>query len=261
VPVRDLPFCPLVRAGCTAHDPLDANFRPGAALARLGLLRQLPTAGLAWQDRLMQPEVIVGLTSAGVAALAIATSSVTTVLSLKVQRENTNSTLETQRMLAAAQENFTRERSHAQEMLRQRIPLYGYLPRWAESLLEGLHDMNSEHPELAKARWHIEPEMEDSIDLYAPDAIHIRFNALRGLLIGLVKDSGFSESPFVTWDEQDGRISNVSITSTPPLIDWETREPIREKARKDALRFIHTIRAEVQGPDHSGWFVTYHLSR
>ena len=47
----------------------------------------------------MQAEVIVGLTSAAVAALAIAASAVTTVLSLRVQRENTNATLETQRAL------------------------------------------------------------------------------------------------------------------------------------------------------------------
>lgn len=209
----------------------------------------------------MQPEVIVGLTSAGVAALAIAASSVTTVLSLRVQRENTKSTLETQRMLAATQENFTRERSHAQEMRRQRTPLYGHLLRWAEALLSGLSQMNSDHPELAKSLWHIETAMEDSLDLYAPDTIHIRFNALRGLLIGLVKDSGFSQSRVVTWDEQDGRISNVSITTTPRLIDWATREPLRDKAHDDALDFIHTIRAEVQGGDHSGWFVTYRLSR
>ena len=45
--------------------------------------------------------------------MAIAASSVTTVLSLKAQRDNTNSTLETQRTLATAQEDFARERSHA----------------------------------------------------------------------------------------------------------------------------------------------------
>jgi hypothetical protein len=207
----------------------------------------------------MQPEVVVGLASAGVAALAIAASSVTTVLSLKAQRDNTNSTLETQLMLAASQEDFARERSHAQEMRRQRIPLFGHLLRWAEALLTALGQMDSEHPELAKSAWHIGAATEDSLDLYAPDIIHLRFNALRGLLIGLVQDSGSSDSPLVTWDELDGQISNVSIGRTAPLLDWAAREAIRDKAHEDALTLIHAIRTEVQGPDHSGWFVTYRL--
>lgn len=208
----------------------------------------------------MQSDVVVGLASAGVAALAIAASFVTTVLSLKAQRDNTNSTLETQRMLAASQENFARERSHAQEMRRQRVPLYGYLLRWAEVLLVALGQMDSEHPELARSVWHIGAAIEDSVDLYAPDTIHLRFNALRGLLIGIVKDSGFSDSPLVTWEERDGQISNVSIDRTASLLDWAMREGIRDKAHEDTLMLIHTIRAEVQGSDHSGWFVTYRLA-
>jgi hypothetical protein len=207
----------------------------------------------------MQSEVVVGLASVGVGALAIAASSVTTVLSLKAQRDNTNSTLETQRTLATAQEDFARERSHAQEMRRQRIPLYGHLLRWADVLLTALGEIDSEHPELPKSVWHIGTAVEDSLDLYAPEEIHLRFNALRGLLIGLVKDSGFSDSPLVTWDEADGQISNVSIGRTAPLIDWASREPIRDKAHEDALTLIHAIRAEVQGHEHSGWFVTYRL--
>jgi hypothetical protein len=75
-----------------------------------------------------------------------------------------------------------------------------------------------------------------------------------------VKDLGFSDSPPVTWDERDGQISNVSIDRTAPLLDWATREGIRDKAHEDTLTLIHTIRAEVQGPDHSGWFVTYRLA-
>jgi hypothetical protein len=219
-----------------------------------------PTVGLAWQDRFMMEEEVVGLATASVGALAIVAGFATTVLSLKSQRENTNSTLETQRVIAAGQEEFTRERSHAQEMRRQRIPLYGHLIRWADALLVALDEMESEHPELAKSARHIGPAMEDSLDLYAPDTIHLRFNALRGSLIGLVKDSGSNTSPIVTWEEQDGRISNVSISRTPPLIDWATREPIRDKAHEAALDFIHAVRDEVQGPDHSGWFVTYRLS-
>jgi hypothetical protein len=48
----------------------------------------------------MQPEVIVGLMSAGVGALAIAAGTFTTYRSLEVQRDNTKRTLETQRALA-----------------------------------------------------------------------------------------------------------------------------------------------------------------
>lgn len=207
----------------------------------------------------MQSAEVVGLASAGVGALAIAVGFVTTVFSLKAQRENTQSTLETQRTLAAAQEDFTRERSHAQELRRQRIPLYGRLIRWADTLLVALDEMNAEHPDLASSVWHVGPAMEDSIDLYAPDDVHLRFNALRGLLMGLVRDSGLSTSPVVTWEYDGERITNVSITRTPQLTDWAIRASIRDRAHDAALDFIHTIRAEVQGPDHSGWFVTYRL--
>lgn len=207
----------------------------------------------------MQSAELVGLTSAGVAALAILASFFTTLLSLRAQRENTESTLRTQRELAAGQEDFTRERSHQQELRRQRIPAYGSLIRWADTLLSALDDMDSEHPELAQSVWHVGPAIEDSVDLYAPDVIHLRFNALRGLLMGLVKDSGFTTSPVVTWKYEGGRISDVSITHTPPLAEWAIRASTREKARDAALDFIHAIRAEVQGTEHSGWFVTYRI--
>jgi hypothetical protein len=207
----------------------------------------------------MQSAEVVGLASAGVAALAIGASFFTTLLSLRAQRENTESTLRTQRALASAQEDFTRERSHAQELRRQRVPLYGSLIRWADTLLAALSEMDPEHAELAQSVWHVGPALEDSLDLYAPDLIHLRFNALRGLLMGLVKDSGFTTSPVVTWEYEGDRITNVSTTRTPPLTEWATRASIRDNAQDAALDFIHAIRAEVQGTDHSGWFVTYRL--
>jgi hypothetical protein len=209
----------------------------------------------------VQSEVPVGLTSAGVGALAIAAGAVTTVLSLKVQRESTSSTLETQRFLAVAQEAALRDRSHAEELRQQRAPLYGYLLRWSESLASGLSQLNAELSELPKSLWHIEPAMEDAVDLYASDAIHFRFNALRGLLIGIVEGSGFSESRVVTWTEQGEDISDVSITITPPLIGWADRERIRDQAYEGTLELAAKIRAEVQGRRHSGFFVTYRLSR
>jgi hypothetical protein len=215
----------------------------------------------------MQPEATVGIASASVAALAIAASTFTTLRSLKVQRDNTNATLETQRILASAQERALRDRSHAEELRRKRAPLYAYLIRWAYSLLDAVDQLNAEHSKLPKPLWHITPAMEDSLDLYSSDAIHIHFNSLRGLLIGLVEDSGSTESHIVTWEEEDRRIANVSVTNTPPLVDWPARERIRDRAHESCLELINKIRDEVQGRghsgyfEHSGYFVTYHLDR
>jgi hypothetical protein len=206
----------------------------------------------------VQPEVIVGLTSAGVGALAIAASTLTAFWSLKAQRDNTNATLETQRALADAQERASRDRSHEEGLRSQRVPLYGYLLRWADSLLAALDRVTEEHRELPRSSWHIQPAMEDSLDLYSSDGVHIHFNSLRGLLIGLVENSG---SPIVTWDEQNGRILNVSQTKTPPLADWPARERIRDKAHEAAIDLMHRIREEVQGRDHSGYFFIYRLDR
>jgi hypothetical protein len=209
----------------------------------------------------MQPEVIVGLVSAGVGALAIAASTLTTLRSLQVQRDNTNATLETQRVLAAAQERALRDRSHEEELRSKRTPLYAYLLRWIASLLTALDQITEEHSELPISVWHIKPAMEDSLDLYSSDAVQIHFNSLRGLLIGLVKNSGFSDSPLVTWDEENGRILNVSETRTPPLTDWPARESTRDKAHKSGLDLMARIRAEVQGREHSGFFVIFRLDR
>jgi hypothetical protein len=40
------------------------------------------------------------------------------------------------------------------------------------------------------------------------------------------------------------------------LDDWAERKEVRDEAHDDALSLISTIRAEIQGPDHRGWFVT-----
>lgn len=209
----------------------------------------------------MQPEVIVGLMSAGVGALAIAASTFTTYRSLEVQRDNTKATLETQRALADMQERALRDRSQEEELRSQQAPLYAYLIRWTYNLLEALDQMTAEHSELPKSLWHIEPTMEDSLDLYSSDTVQIHFNSLRGLLMGLTANSGFNDSPVVTWDEENGQILNVSTTRTPPLTDWSERELIRDKAFTSALDLIHKIRAEVQGGKHGGNFVTYRLDR
>jgi hypothetical protein len=61
-------------------------------------------------------QVVVSLASAGAAALAVGASLVTTVLSVRAQRENTRATLDAQERLAAAQEGALRERAHGQDL-------------------------------------------------------------------------------------------------------------------------------------------------
>jgi hypothetical protein len=209
----------------------------------------------------MQPEVVVGLASTGVAALAVATSTWTTILSLRGQRENTKATLEAQRALASIQEEALRERVRGDAIRDQRAVLYKIIIVWAEDLLGALYAMNAERPRISVEVWHIDPIAETDLDLYASDVVHTRFNALRGLLIGLVDGSGFTDSPLVSWNERVGRIESISVTRTPPLGNWGEQQQVRDKAREDALSLISTIRSEVQGGEHGGYFVSYRLNR
>ena len=201
------------------------------------------------------------MASAAVAATAVLTNALTTIFSFKVQRENTKSTLETQRMLAEAQEVALRERSHGQELREQRVLAYRAVLRWSENLLSALSSLSAAHSHIPKSVWHIDPAVEDDLDLYASDAVHVRFNAVRGMLIGMVAGSGFDDSPIVRWEEQNGRITDVSFTRSSPLRDWSTRGQMRDQAHEATLDLVATIRAEVQGADHSGYFVTYRLDR
>jgi hypothetical protein len=209
----------------------------------------------------MQPEVLVSLASTGVAALAVVASAYTTVLSLRGQRENTWATLEAQQALAAIQEEAFRERVRREAVRGERTVLYKVVIVWAEGLLGALHAMDVEQPSISSEVWHIDEVTEADLDLYASDVVHTRFNALRGLLIGLVDGSGFVDSPLVSWDETGGRIDSVSVTRTPPLDSWVEQRLVRDKAAEDALGLISAIRAEVQGSEHSGYFVSYRLDR
>lgn len=209
----------------------------------------------------VRAEVVVSLASTGVTALAVATSTLTTILSLRGQRENTKATLEAQRALALIQEEALRERVRGDVIHAQRAALYKIVIVWAEGLLGALHVMNAEQPRISPEVWHIDPTAETDLDLYASDVVHTRFNALRGLLIGLVDGSGFTDSPFVSWNDRDGRLESISITRTPPLDSWHEQRQVRDKAHDDALSLIAAIRAEIQGGGHSGYFVTYRLDR
>ena len=87
--------------------------------------------------------------------------------------------------------------------------------------------MNAEQPRISSEVWHIDPTAETDIDLYASDVVHTRFNALRGLLVGLVDGSGFTDSPLVFWNEHGGRIQSLSVTRTPPLDNWGEQQQVR----------------------------------
>ena len=78
----------------------------------------------------MQAEVVVGLASTGVAALPVAASTPTTIMSLRGQRENTKATLEAQRALASIQEDALRERVRGDAIRAQRALLYKVIIVW-----------------------------------------------------------------------------------------------------------------------------------
>lgn len=154
-----------------------------------------------------------------------------------------------------------RERVHGDAIRGQRAVLYKIIIQWAEGLSSALYAMNTKQPMISSEVWHIDPIAETDIDLYASDVVHTRFNALRGLLIGLVDGSGFTDSPLVSWNEHGGRVESLSATRTPPLDNWGEQQKVRDKACDDALSLISAIRAEIQGGEHSGYFISYRLNR
>ena len=122
---------------------------------------------------------MIGLGSAGVAGLAVVASTVTTILSLRGQRENTSATLEAQRALVSMQETALRERTRGDAVQSQRAALYKTVIIWAEGMLGALSAMAPGQGKLPPAVWHIDPTTEADLDLYASDVVHTRFNALR----------------------------------------------------------------------------------
>jgi hypothetical protein len=120
----------------------------------------------------MQAETVVSLASTGVAALAVATSTLTTILSLRGQRENTRATLEAQQALASIQEKALRERTRGDAIRTQRAALYKVLIVWAEGLLGALYATNAEQPRISPNVWHIDATAETDLDLYASDVMH-----------------------------------------------------------------------------------------
>jgi hypothetical protein len=110
----------------------------------------------------VEPQVLVSLASAAVAAVAILASSITTLLSLRTQRENTQATLDAQERISTAQEQALRERSHAQDLRDKRVDPYISLIKWADRLLEALDEMNEDsNPYLSLQDWNIAPNIDN----------------------------------------------------------------------------------------------------
>jgi len=209
----------------------------------------------------MSSEVAVGLASAAVGALAVVASTITALRSLAVQRESTRLTLRAQGEALETQERLLQDRSVAESVRKRRDAVYASVVRWAYDLLAALSALDEEHQTLPRAAWHLGREAEDQCDLYASDGVHVHFSALRGLLIGLVEDTRFVDSPVVTWEEKEGQVSNVVINRTPPLTTWPARQQVRDEAHDAALGLISRIRAELQGRPNSRVFVTFRLDR
>ena len=109
-----------------------------------------------WKASRYGAQVLVSLASAAGAAVAILVSSITTLLSLRTQRENTRTTLDVQERLSVAQEQALRERSQAQDLRDKRVHPYISLIKWAERLLAALTEMNEDsNPYLSLQDWNM----------------------------------------------------------------------------------------------------------
>lgn len=209
----------------------------------------------------MESQIIVSLASTAVAALAVAASLVTTMLSLRSQRESTRVTLETQERLSASQELALRERSHEQDLRDKRVAPYLALIRWAERLLEALDEMDEVgKPYLSVEEWSIAADVDNLLDLYASDRIHVRYAALRGKLMGLVATDGPRLPKIVTWTESDNEVHDVHIETGPAWSSWTERAAARAELMDDAIDLIAQVRAESQQETGRGYFILWRLS-
>jgi hypothetical protein len=210
----------------------------------------------------VEPQVLVSLASAAVAAVAILASSITTLLSLRTQRENTQATLDAQERLSTAQEQALRERSHAQDLRDKRVHPYISLIKWADRLLEALTEMSEDsNPYLSLQDWNIAPDVDNLLDLYASDTVHVRYAALRGELMGTVANStGVNRPQIVTCDESGPNVENVKIEVGHALTEWSARNAVRLEAIDKAIKLIAQIRAEMQGQISRGYFIIWRLS-
>jgi len=209
----------------------------------------------------VESQIIVSLASAGVAALAVAASLVTTLLSLRAQRDSTRATLDAQERLSATQERALRQRSHEQDLRDKRAEPYLALIQWAERLLASLAEMDEvTKPYLSVEEWNIAADVDNLLDLYASDRIHVRYAALRGKLIGLVATDGSRRPQVVTWTESAGGIDEFRIETGSAWNDWADRAVVRAELTDDVIDLIAQIRAESQGEASRGYFIIWRLT-
>ncbi|MFE4637795.1 hypothetical protein ACFRJ1_31100 [Streptomyces sp. NPDC056773] len=209
----------------------------------------------------MDSQIVVSLASTGVAGLAVVASLVTTLLSLRAQRQNTRDTLAAQERLSAVQERALHERSHAQDLRDKRADPYLALIKWAGRLLESLDELDeAAKPYLSVEEWNIDPDVDDLLDLYASDGIHVRYAALRGRLMGLVAENGPFLPKAVTWTESQGEVGDFAIEPEPPWTAWPARAEARDRLMNEAIDLIAQVRAELQGRTSRGYFIIWRLS-
>lgn len=210
----------------------------------------------------MEPQIVVSLASTGVAALAVMASLITTLLTVRTQRDNTRSTLATQERLSVVQERLLRERAHEQDLRDKRTAPYLALLGWAERLLAALDDLDeASKPFLTLAEWHIVGDVDLLLDLYASDTIHIRYAALRGRMIGLVESTDEPRCPqIVTWDETSGEVGDVRIEAGPAWRTWRERAAVVPELMSEAIALITQVRAEMQGRPNAGYYIIWRLS-
>lgn len=152
-------------------------------------------------------------------------------------------------------------RSHEQDLRDKRAEPYLALIQWAERLLASLSDMDEvTKPYLSVEEWNIAADIDNLLDLYASDRIHVRYAALRGRLIGLVATDGSRRPQVVTWTESAGGVEDVRIETGAPWSEWAERAEIRAELKSDAIDLIAQIRAESQGEASRGYFIIWRLT-
>lgn len=210
----------------------------------------------------MESQIVVSLASTGVAALAVIASLITTLLTVRTQRDNTRSTLATQERLSEAQDRWLRERAQEQDLRDKRTAPYLALLGWAERLLTALDELDeTSKPFLTLDEWNIAADVDLLLDLYASDTIHVRYAALRGRLIGLVESTEEPRRPqLVTWSETNGELDYARTETGPAWPTWDERAAVIPELVSETITLIAQVRAEMQGRRNVGYYIIWRLS-
>lgn len=152
------------------------------------------------------------------------------------------------------------ERAHDQDLRDKRAEPCPALIKWADRLLAALDAMDEvAKPYLTVDEWNIAPEIDSLLDLYASDAVHVRFAALRGKLMGLVASDEPRRPEVVTWTESDGVVENLRIETGAAWTGWAERADARAEMMDRAIDLIARVRAELQGEKSRGYFVIWRV--